>query len=58
MDLKLRAMEKCQTLLRSLESVIECEWTKISNDNLEPAVKSFRSRLEKCLAAAGGILEK
>ncbi len=40
--------------LNAVKASVEREWALISDSNLVGAVKAFRSRLEKCLAAEGG----
>jgi hypothetical protein len=42
----------------ALKASVEKEWNNLSAATLKKVCKKFRSRLEACIAAEGGIFEK
>jgi hypothetical protein len=55
---EVKACAKGHPNVKALKASVEREWAKISDDSLVSSVNKFRSRIERCIAAEGGIFEK
>ena len=49
---------KSHSSVPALKASVETEWAKMSGEQIRKACSSFPRRLQKCVNASGGIIEK